>query len=324
MNQEAAMTYSVIVPLYNEEEVLEACLRRLLPVMDSLGGSFEVILVNDGSRDRTKELAQQWVRQDNRIICINFSRNFGHQNAITAGMAYAQGEAVVVIDADLQDPPELIPDMVQLWKEGFDVVYAKRKGRKGESWFKKQSAKLFYRILNKLSDVRIPQDVGDFRLISRRVCQALKALPEHNRYVRGLISWLGFSQTAVEYDRDPRVAGESKYPLRKMIRFALDGLTGFSKVPLQIAGKLGGLTAAAGFIYLLIVLAQRLFFGGTVDGWASLMGVMLIFFGITLGMMGIIGEYLGRLFDEAKGRPHYQVESVFGGAHSMMKQEETP
>ncbi|MFA6735720.1 MAG: glycosyltransferase family 2 protein, partial [Saccharofermentanales bacterium] len=208
--------YSVVVPLYNEEEVISETYRRLRKVMETLDGSYEVVMINDGSRDKTAAMAKEICASDSNFKLLNFSRNFGHQTAITAGMDHASGKAIIVIDADLQDPPEIIPEMIEKWKQGFEVVYGKRVSRKGETWFKKLTAKLFYRTLNKLTDVKIPTDVGDFRLIDRKVKDALLKVPEHNRYVRGLISWLGFRQTEVEFIREARFAGETKYPLRKM------------------------------------------------------------------------------------------------------------
>ena len=224
--------YSLVVPLYNEEAVIEACHQRLTAVLDSLDGNWEIIYVNDGSRDRTGQLARQLCQTDPRVKLLTFSRNFGHQCAITAGMDHAAGDAVIIIDADLQDPPELIPQMIAAWQAGADVVYGHRVARKGETAAKKLSARLYYRLLRRITDVDIPVDVGDFRLIDARVCAALSALPEHNRYVRGLISWLGFSQTYIDYIRAPRFAGETKYPLRKMVKLALDGITSFSYKPL--------------------------------------------------------------------------------------------
>ena len=231
--------YSIVVPLYNEEEALTETYKRLKTVMDSLDQPYEVVMVNDGSRDGTALMAREICEKDPSFKLIHFSRNFGHQTAITAGMDHASGDAIVVIDADLQDPPEIIREMIAKWKQGFEVVYGKRVSRKGETFFKRFTARMFYRILNKMTDVRIPTDVGDFRLIDRKVRDALMTIPEHNRYVRGLISWLGFRQTAVEFVREARFAGETKYPLRKMIKLAVDGITSFSYKPLKFSVGIG-------------------------------------------------------------------------------------
>ncbi|MCL1806157.1 MAG: glycosyltransferase family 2 protein [Oscillospiraceae bacterium] len=302
-----SVTISVVVPLYNEEEVIAESYRRLKEVMDGTGEEYELIFVNDGSRDQTWHLACALAESDPRLRLIGFSRNFGHQTAITAGMDAACGQAVVVIDADLQDPPEVIPAMIAKWREGFQVVYGLRTKRKGESFFKKITAKLFYRLLNSLTDVDLPVDTGDFRLIDRAVCDALKALPERNRYVRGLVSWVGFKQTAVEYVRDERFAGVTKYPLRKMLRLAGDGLTSFSYKPLKLSIFIGSLVSVASFIYAIVIVCQRLFTDVLVSGWATLACLTLFFNGVILIMMGIIGQYIGRIYDETKGRPLYIV-----------------
>ena len=298
--------YSLVVPLYNEEAVIEACHQRLTAVLDGLDGSWEIIYVNDGSRDRTGKLARQFCQADDRVKLLTFSRNFGHQCAITAGMDHAAGDAVIIIDADLQDPPELIPEMIAAWQAGADVVYGHRVARKGETAVKKLSARLYYRLLRRITDVDIPVDVGDFRLIDARVCRALSALPEHNRYVRGLISWLGFSQTYIDYVRAPRFAGETKYPLRKMVKLAIDGITSFSYKPLKLGIGIGIGLSICSFLFLLFVFIARLFDLVVMEpGYASLMCVILFFCGIILVMLGIIGEYIGRIFEEVKGRPLY-------------------
>lgn len=300
---------SVVVPMYNEEEVASETYRRLTSVMEKAGYTYEIIFVNDGSRDKTAEIINDICDKDKRVKLLNFSRNFGHQIAITAGMDYASGQCIVVIDGDLQDPPELIPVMIEKWKDGYDVVYGKRISRKGETFFKKFTAAAFYRFLRSMTDVNIPVDTGDFRLIDRKVCDALKLVKEHNRYVRGLISWLGFRQTALEFEREERFAGETKYPLKKMIKLALDGITTFSYKPLKLASCIGSLLSVVSFIYLIYVLIQRLCFPETVQpGWASILAVNLFFHGITLLMLGIIGEYIGRIYDEAKGRPLYIIK----------------
>lgn len=301
---------SVVVPVYNEQDVIEVTYKRLKSVMDSLDRTYEIIFVNDGSRDLTLAKAREICRNDSNIKMIDFSRNFGHQVAITSGMDYSSGQVVVVIDADLQDPPEIIPKMIEKWEEGFDVVYGKRLQREGETLFKKLTAKMFYRTLKKLTDVDIPVDTGDFRLIDRKVCDALKTVNERNRYVRGIISWLGFRQTGVEFNREKRYAGVTKYPLKKMMKFAFDAITSFSYKPLRLASYAGVLLSAVSFVYLLVVLYLRIFTKITNPGWASTLVVNLLFNGIILIILGIIGEYVGRIYDEAKGRPLYIVRET--------------
>lgn len=304
--------YSIVIPVYNEEAVIHETYRRLKSVMNSTKEAYELLFVNDGSRDQTASILKGYSDGDDSVKLIDFSRNFGHQIAITAGMDYARGEAIVMIDADLQDPPELILEMIEKWKEGYDVVYAKRVQRKGETFFKKQTASLFYRILRASTDVDIPVDTGDFRLIDRRVCEEMKGIQEKNRFVRGLVSWVGFKQTAVEYVRDERLAGETKYPLKKMLKLSLDGLTTFSYKPLKLATYTGSLLSLAGFIYMFIVLYQKLFTDSTVEGWASLIVIQLFFSGIVLILLGIVGEYIGRIYDETKNRPLYIVRECYG------------
>lgn len=301
---------SVVIPVYNEELVVEETCKRLKAVMDSTAKSYELIFVNDGSRDKTAAIVSQLCEADSTLKFIDFSRNFGHQLAITAGMDYATGDCIVVIDADLQDPPEVIPEMIKKWSEGYDVVYGKRIKRKGETLFKKVTAKFFYRFLKSMTDVDIPVDAGDFRLIDRKVCDALKSMNEKSRYIRGIISWLGFRQAGVEYVRDKRFAGETKYPLKKMLKFAFDAITSFSYKPLKLASYAGMVISALSFIYLLVVLYQRIFTDSTTAGWASTLAVSLFFNGIVLIILGIIGEYIGRIYDEVKGRPLYIVRET--------------
>jgi glycosyltransferase involved in cell wall biosynthesis len=303
--------YSVVVPVYNEEEVIGECVRRLKTVMERMGGPYELIFVNDGSRDRTKELLEGLRKQIFCLKIIDFSRNFGHQIAITAGMDFARGDAVLIIDADLQDPPEVIPEMVKKWKQGYDVVYGKRVKRKGETIFKLATAKLFYHFLSGMTQVAIPRDVGDFRLLDRKVCDAMRRIHERNRFVRGLVSWAGFRQGEVPYVREKRLAGKTKYPFLKMIRFALNAIVSFSYKPLRLASLLGVLVSLGGFGYLIYVLVQFVS-GETVQGWTSLISLSLIFNGVILLILGIIGEYVARIYDESKARPLYLVNELFG------------
>lgn len=297
--------YSVIIPVYNEEAVIHETYRRLSQVMTSTGEPYELLFVNDGSKDLTVEIIEGLAESDERVQLLDFSRNFGHQIAITAGVDYARGQAVVIIDADLQDPPELIPLMIEKWKEGYEVVYAKRAKRKGETLFKKISAALFYRTLHALTEVNIPLDTGDFRLMDRKVCEAMQGIREKNRFVRGLVSWVGFRQTAIEYVREERFAGKTKYPLGKMIRFSMDGITSFSYKPLKLSTYLGFVISFSSFVYLVISLGLKLFSNSTVAGWTSLIACVLLLNGVILILLGILGEYIGRIYDETKNRPLY-------------------
>ncbi|ANF46004.1 MULTISPECIES: glycosyltransferase family 2 protein [Priestia] len=303
--------YSIVVPVYNEEEVIHETYRRLTEVMRSTKEAYELLFVNDGSKDRTAEIIKEYSEQDPAVVLLDFARNFGHQIAITAGMDYARGEAVVVIDADLQDPPELILEMIEKWKQGFDVVYAKRTKRKGETYFKKQTAAMFYRFLRAMTDIDIPLDTGDFRLLDRKVCDQMNSIQEKNRFVRGLVSWVGFKQIAVEYERDERLAGESKYPLKKMLKLSMDGITSFSYKPLKLASYAGVTLSGIGFIYLLVVMYLKLFTDSTITGWSSLIVIQLFFSGIILIILGMIGEYIGRIYDETKNRPLYIVREKY-------------
>ncbi len=302
-------TISIVVPVFNEEEVITESYQRLKLVMDKHNESYEIIFVNDGCKDRTPGIIEEICKTDKNIKLINFSRNFGHQIAISAGMDKAEGEAVVVIDADLQDPPEIIPLMIEKWREGFEVVYGKRSKRKGETLFKKLTAAIFYRFISAMTPFHIPLDVGDFRLIDRKVCNVMKDIHERNRFIRGLVSWTGFSQAAVEYVREERFAGTTKYTLRKMIRFATDAIVSFSYKPLKIATTLGILFSLAGFLYLIYVLYEAIVLKNTIKGWASSISITLIFNGITLIILGIIGEYIGRIYDESKNRPLYIIKN---------------
>jgi len=303
---------SVVVPVFNEIDVVDVCYTRLTAVMQSLDDfDYELIFVDDGSSDATHEHLLGFQKEDPCLKVIKFSRNFGHQIAITAGLDQARGAAIVVIDADLQDPPEVIPDMVRKWTEGYDVVYGVRRQRAGESRMKRATAAIFYRMLRKFTNIEIPVDVGDFRLISAPAAAQLRKFREKDRFVRGLVSWIGFRQTGIPYDRDSRYAGETKYPYRKMMKFAIDGITSFSNMPLKLASWLGYLASLLAFIYLASVFVQRAL-GHTVEGWATIMVAMLFLGGVQLICIGIIGEYIGRIFNETKSRPMYIIESVHG------------
>lgn len=302
---------SIVVPMYNEEEVIIETYKRLKGVMDETGEKYELIFVNDGSRDKTRDLAAAICYKDKNVKLIDFARNFGHQVAISAGMDNASGDAVVVIDADLQDPPEVIPEMIAKWREGFDVVYGKRLKREGDSFFKKFTAKVFYRTLNKLTDTEIPVDTGDFRLIDRKVCDALKNnISEKNRYVRGIISWLGFKSAPVEFVREKRFAGTTKYPLKKMLKFAGDAIMSFSLKPLKLATYLGVGLSIISFIYMVVLIILKLCgVLSTVLGWTSIVAISLFFNGIILMILGILGNYIGRIYEEVKGRPLYVIQN---------------
>lgn len=302
--------YSVVVPLYNEELVIDESYKRLKSVMDSTKESYEIIFVNDGSKDSTRTRTENICRKDLTIKLVNFSRNFGHQAAITAGMNVSSGNAVIVIDADLQDPPEVIPRMIEKWKEGYQVVYGKRSKREGETFFKKVTAKSFYRILKSMTSIDIPVDTGDFRLIDRTVCDVLKSLPEKNRYVRGLVSWIGYKQTYVEFVRQERFAGETKYPLKKMMKLAFDGITSFSYKPLTLIGYAGGVIFSIGVISTLAVLIKNIVSAGSILSLGLVLAINLMLFGMVFGCIGIMGEYIGRIFDESKGRPNYIIDNI--------------
>lgn len=303
---------SVIVPIFNESEVLQAFHARSSAALARIPNTaYELVYVDDGSRDDSYSQLAALAADDPRVRVVKFSRNFGHQIAITAGLDYAKGDAIVVIDADLQDPPEVIEQMVGKWREGYDVVYGRREKRAGESALKLVTAKAFYRVLTSITKIEIPTDVGDFRLISHRAAEHLRNMREKDRFVRGLVSWIGFRQTALLYKRDARHAGESKYPWRKMMRFALDGITSFSTVPLKLASWLGYAAAGIAFLYMLSVPVQK-FFDVTVPGFPTTVVAVLFLGGVQLICLGIIGEYIGRIFNEIKPRPMYIVEECLG------------
>jgi Glycosyltransferases involved in cell wall biogenesis len=304
---------SVVVPCMNEELVIAETARRLVAVFESAQLAFELIFVDDGSQDRTPAILRDLQERDSRIRVVRLSRNFGHQVAITAGLEHAAGDAVAVIDADLQDPPEVLLEFVNKWLEGYDVVYGVRTIREGETAFKRGTAKLFYRLIGQLSDTEIPLDTGDFRLMDRRVVDALLSMPERDRFVRGMVSWLGFSQVAVPYRRSARFAGETKYPLLKMLKFATDGIVSFSTIPLRVATWLGFLVSGISVLGIAVVLLERYFHVlGLVRGWSSTVIAVLFIGGVQLVCMGIIGEYVGRIYGESKRRPLYVVRERMG------------
>jgi glycosyltransferase involved in cell wall biosynthesis len=306
-------TYSFVIPLYNEEGVLPELHRRLAAVAAELDGPAEFILVDDGSADRTREIAERLRADDERVKLVSLSRNFGHQLAISAGLDFASGDAVVIMDGDLQDPPEVVPEMAQRWRDGYDVVYAVRAARAGETRFKRGTATLFYRLMSKLTSIEIPRDAGDFRLVDRRVASIVANMREPDRYLRGMFAWVGFRQTAVPYERDARAAGEGKYSIGKMLRFAVDGLISFSTAPLRLTLASGfaiaGLAFAAGIAAIVLKLADSSF---TPPGWASLIVVLSFFSGIQLIVLGTIGLYVGRIYAQGKQRPLYLVSRAVG------------
>ena len=307
--------FSLVIPVYFEEAVLGTFYERLTVALAPLEPEFEVefLFVNDGSTDRSLELLLAFRERDARVRVLHFSRNFGHQIAVTAGVDHARGDVVGIIDADLQDPPEVLLAMLAKWREGYKVIYGVRSERKGESAFKVVTAKWFYRLLGRLSDVSIPHDTGDFRLMDRDVVEALRGMREESRYLRGMISWLGFRQCGITFARDPRFAGETKYPLRKMIRFALNGITSFSEKPLVFSAWFGCGVTLTGFLFLAYVILGKLRHPGqSVDGWTSLISVVLFFGGIQLLSLGILGQYIGRIYREVKRRPLYILERAWG------------
>jgi len=304
------ITFSIIAPIFNEIESLPELYRRVFTTMDQVGESWELILVDDGCTDGSTEKILQLAEKDKRVRPLIFARNFGHQIAVTAGWDYAHGEAVIIIDADLQDPPEIIPDLIAKWKEGFEVVYAIRSEREGETWFKKLTASIFYRLIYRITDVKIPLDTGDFRLLDRKVVDTLKKMRERHRFPRGMAAWVGFKQVGVEYKRAVRFAGQTKYPFKKMLKLALNAITGFSYFPLQIASYLGFLSAGVSIIAIPVVIILRLTGSQAFTGQASTLLAVLFLGGVQLISLGILGEYIGRLYDEAKGRPLYILRNM--------------
>ena len=297
---------TLIIPMYYEEEVAQECYNRVIKVLKSIQNyTYEIIFINDGSKDKTLPILEEIASKDKDVKVISFSRNFGHQAAVTAGLKEVTGDAIVIIDADLQDPPELIPEMLKHWEEGYEVIYGKRKARKGESAFKLLTAKMFYKTLNGLSDVEIPKDTGDFRLVDRKVVDVINQMPEHNKFLRGLFSWVGFKQEAFEYERQERFAGKTKYPLKKMLKLASDGIIGFSTKPLKLVGGLGIITILIS-IGILIYSLISYFIGNNVQsGWTSIIVTVTLLSGVQLLSLWIISEYIGRIYDDVKKRPQY-------------------
>jgi glycosyltransferase involved in cell wall biosynthesis len=304
------ITYSIIAPIYNEKENLPELYARVSDVMDSTGETWELLLVDDGSTDSSSEIIRRLAREDRRVRPVIFARNFGHQVAVTAGLDYSRGDAVVIIDADLQDPPELILDMAKKWREGYEVVYAVRTEREGESWFKLWTASLFYRLIYRITDVKIPLDTGDFRLMDRSVVNVMNRMRERHRFLRGMSAWVGFRQIGVEYKRAARKAGETKYPFKKMFRLALNAITSFSYFPLQVATFFGFASAGVAIIAIPVVAALRLAGSHFFEGQTTTLISVLFLGGVQLICLGILGEYIGRLYDEAKGRPLYIVREA--------------
>lgn len=305
--------YSFLVPIYNEEETIYEMYHRISQVMNQMDDLTELCLINDGSRDRSLQIIRELHQKDPRVVYLSLARNFGHQIAVTAGLNFVRGQIVVILDADLQDPPELIPDMVALWQQGYQIVYAQRIKRRQEGWFKRFTAYIFYRLLKTLADVDIPTDTGDFCLLDRKVVDVLNAMPERNRYIRGLRSWIGFNQTAIRFERDPRFAGEVKYTFSKSFALAINGLVSFSKVPLRISTYLGLLAAIVSLFMCLLVLYWRLFTPDSPVTGITIILIVVFFLGaVQLVSIGILGEYIGRIYEEVKQRPLYTLSEVAG------------
>jgi len=315
-------TFTVIAPVFNEAENIPALYERIIKVMDSTAEPWELILIDDGSTDGSTELIRELAKQDARVRPVIFARNFGHQIAVTAGWDYSRGQAVIVIDADLQDPPEVILDMIEKWREGYEVVYAVRTEREGESWFKLFTASIFYRLIYRISDVDIPLDAGDFRLLDRQVVNVLNQMRERHRFPRGMSAWVGFRQVGVPYRRAARIAGETKYPFRKMFKLALNAITGFSYFPLQVATYMGFISAGISILAIPVVIGLRLWGSqAPLLGQATTLIAVLFLGGVQLISLGILGEYIGRLYDEAKGRPLYIVREEPTHATDMIEKK---
>ncbi|MTJ14940.1 glycosyltransferase family 2 protein [Anabaena sp. UHCC 0187] len=305
--------YSFIVPIYNEEETIHEMYRRIALVMNQMDGLVELCLINDGSRDRSLQMMRELHQKDPRVVYLSLARNFGHQIAVTAGLNFVRGQIVVILDADLQDPPELIPEMVELWQQGYQIIYAQRTKRRQEGWFKRLTAYAFYRLLKNLADVDIPTDTGDFCLLDRQVVNVLNSMPERNRYIRGLRSWVGFNQTAIRFERDPRFAGDVKYTFRKSFALAINGLVSFSKVPLRLSTYVGLLAAIVALFMCLLVLYWRIFLPHSPLTGITIVLIAFFFLGaVQLISIGILGEYIGRIYEEVKQRPLYTLSEVTG------------
>ena len=305
---------SILIPAYNEEAVLDKLYARLAKLADTQKGyNFEFLFVNDGSKDKTLEIIKDFAEKDTRVSYVNLSRNFGKEIGMIAGLDHVQGEATVIIDADLQDPPELIPQMIELWEEGYDDVYAKRKSREGETWFKKATSRLYYKTLQNLTHIPIQKDTGDFRLLDRRVVEALKQFRESQRNTKAMFSWVGFHKKEILYDRDPRAAGETKWNYLKLVELAIDGITSFTTAPLRVSTYAGIAVSVFTFLYLVYLVIRTVFFGTDLAGYPSMMAVILFLGGVQLLSLGVIGEYIGRIFNETKQRPLYLVEEYHDG-----------
>lgn len=303
-------TFSIIAPIFNESETIHEFYRRMCTVMDGVGDPWELVMIDDGSTDSSASMIREIAENDSRVRPIIFARNFGHQIAVTAGMDYARGKAVVIIDSDLQDPPEVIPELIEKWREGNEVVFAVRAEREGESHFKLWTASLFYRLIYRITDVKIPLDTGDFRLMDRKVVDVMNQMREHDRFLRGMSAWVGFKQIGVPYKRAARFAGTSKYPLKKMLRLAMNAITGFSFFPLQLATYVGFISAGLSIILIPIVIIIRLLTRFELSGQATTLVAVLFLGGVQLISLGILGEYLGRVYDEVRGRPLYVVSQA--------------
>lgn len=303
---------SIVIPMYCEEEVAQECYNRITTVCKSIENyEYEILFINDGSKDKTLEIIERIANDDKSVKVISFSRNFGHQCAVTAGLKYVSGDAIVIIDSDLQDPPELIPEMLKLWEQGNEVIYGKRKKRDGESKFKLLTASMFYKTLNALSDVDIPKDTGDFRLVDKKVVAIINSLPEHNKFLRGLFSWVGYKQYAFEYERKERFAGKTKYPLKKMLKLAADGIISLSTKPLKLLGGLGILSIFISFVILIYAILSFIFSWNNITaGWTSIMVAITFFAGVQLLSIWMISEYIGRIYDETKQRPQYIIDKT--------------
>lgn len=314
---------SILIPAYNEEPVIEKLIQRLNSLADTVQDyRFEFLFINDGSRDKTLDLIREHAEKNPRVSYINLSRNFGKEIAMVAGLDYVRGDATVIIDADLQDPPELIPEMIKFWQEGYDDVYAKRRSRSGETWLKRSTSKAYYRTLQSVTNIPIQEDTGDFRLLDRRVVDALKQLRESQRNTKAIFSWVGFKKKEIIYDRDPRAAGETKWNYVKLIELAIDGITSFTTAPLRIATYAGLAVSIFAFLYLLFIVFRTLIFGTDLAGYPSIMAVVLFLGGVQLLSLGIIGEYIGRIFNEAKQRPLYLIEEYHNGSITKKRRKD--